>query len=127
MHDRNVLWKAHDFLAYVRQPRTAQTSIRHPDAGTDPGPLLGCSGKFDPANGGYNPLQNGTTQQQLQLPVIQYTYQNENLSVEFVKETSPPTQKLSLSGGYYLGSNFFTSPTFGRVNKLNRVKFHYRP
>ena len=39
MHDRNMLWKAHDFLAYARQPRTAQTSIHHPDAGTGPGPL----------------------------------------------------------------------------------------
>ena len=39
MHERNMLWKAHDFLAYARQPRTAQTSIHHPDAGTGPGPL----------------------------------------------------------------------------------------
>ena len=39
MHDRNMLWKAHDFLAYARQPRTAKTSIHHPDAGTGPCPL----------------------------------------------------------------------------------------
>ena len=39
MHDRNMLWKAHDFLAYARQPRTAQTSVHHPDAGTGPCPL----------------------------------------------------------------------------------------
>ena len=39
MHDRNMLWKAHDFLAYARQPRTAQTSIHHPDAGNDPCPF----------------------------------------------------------------------------------------
>ena len=39
-HDRNMLWKAHDFLAYARQPRSAQTSIHHPDAGTGPCPLF---------------------------------------------------------------------------------------
>ena len=39
MHDRNMLWKAHDFLAYARQPRTAQTSVHHRDAGTGPCPL----------------------------------------------------------------------------------------
>ena len=31
--------KAHDFLAYARQPRTAQTSVHHPDAGTGPCPF----------------------------------------------------------------------------------------
>ena len=41
MHERNMLWKAHDFLAYPRQPRTAQTSDRHPDAGTGPCPFDG--------------------------------------------------------------------------------------
>ena len=39
MHERNMLWKAHDFLAYARQSLTTQTRIRHPDAGTGPGPL----------------------------------------------------------------------------------------
>ena len=39
MHERNMLWKAHDFLAYGRRSLTTQTSIRHPDAGTGPGPL----------------------------------------------------------------------------------------
>ena len=39
MHDRNMLWKAHDFLAYARQPRTAQTSDHYRDARTGPCPL----------------------------------------------------------------------------------------
>ena len=39
MHERNMLWMAHDFLAYARRSLTTQTSIHHPDAGTGPGPL----------------------------------------------------------------------------------------
>ena len=39
MHERNMLWKAHDFLAYARQSLNTQTRIRHRDAETGPGPL----------------------------------------------------------------------------------------
>ena len=39
MDERNILWKAHDFLAYVRQSLTTQTRFRPRDAGTGPGPV----------------------------------------------------------------------------------------
>ena len=56
---------------------------------------LGCSGQFNPANGGYEPLPNGTTEQQLHMPEIEFDYQNEDFSLEVMKETSTPTQNLS--------------------------------
>ena len=39
MHERNMLWKAHDFLTYARQTLTNQNRFCPRDAGTGPGPL----------------------------------------------------------------------------------------
>ena len=40
MHERNMLWKTHAFLAFAIQSITTQTRFRPPDAGTGPDPLM---------------------------------------------------------------------------------------